>query len=56
MYFQLKYMSLKIVLGDTKKGDISCPTSQVNRLNYVTVSQISVRPGCLDRLAHGRSS
>ena len=27
-------MSLKIMLGDTKKVDISCPRSQMNRLNY----------------------
>ena len=39
-YFQFKYMSLKIVLGATKKVDISCPRSQINRLNY-----ISMRPG-----------
>ena len=29
--------TLKIVPGDTKKVSISCPTSQMNRLNYVTV-------------------
>ena len=35
------------MLGDTKRVEISCPRSRMNRLNYVTVSSISVRLGWL---------
>ena len=41
---------VKIVLGDTKKVEMSCPRSRMNRLNYVTVSHILVRPGWMGPL------
>ena len=49
-------MSLKIVLGDTKKVEIPCPRSQINRLNYVTVSRISVRLGWYTECDYNRDT
>ncbi len=43
IYFLLKYIRWKVVLGDTKKEGNSCPRTRINRLNYVTISRTAMR-------------
>ncbi len=45
-FFQLKYVTLKVVLGVTKNIDNSCLCTRIYRLHFVTISRHAVILGC----------